>query len=88
MNIARSSILEPTKSLLDLAAATRAELTPLMPRDNLDIQNFIWTVGAYPDEGQNACELARVRRLSLPLQDITFGVALDRTVSVGKDDID
>ena len=35
------------ESLLDLAARTSAELSPLYPRDNIDFQSFIWVVGAY-----------------------------------------
>lgn len=41
--------LEPRvyASLLDLMAATRAELADLQPRDNIDLQSFVWTVGEY-----------------------------------------
>ena len=39
-------------SLLDLIAETRAELTPLGPRDNIDIQSFIWVVGEYSVEDE------------------------------------
>ncbi len=45
---------EPTSgtylSLLDLVATTRAAISPLEPQDNIDIQSFIWVVGAYPQE--------------------------------------
>lgn len=45
---------EPTSgtylSLLDLVATTRAEISMLGPNDNIDIQSFIWVVGAYPKE--------------------------------------
>ena len=34
-------------SLLDLARVTMAELAPLHPRDHIDLQTFIWVVGAY-----------------------------------------
>lgn len=37
------------QSLLDLASTTAAELTELMPRDRIDVQSFIWVVGAYED---------------------------------------
>lgn len=36
-------------SLLDLAARTRAELAPLAPRDGIDVQGFMWVVGAYDE---------------------------------------
>lgn len=35
--------------LLALAAETRASLDGLGPRDMIDIQSFIWIVGAYPE---------------------------------------
>jgi hypothetical protein len=35
--------------LLNLASAAAAELKDLGPRDMIDIQSFIWIVGAYPD---------------------------------------
>lgn len=34
-------------SLLSLVATTRTEIGALNPRDNLDIQSFIWVVGEY-----------------------------------------
>ncbi len=36
-------------SLLDLAANTRHEIADLNPRDLIDVQSFIWVVGAYTD---------------------------------------
>lgn len=36
-------------SLLDLMAVTNAELADLQPRDNIDLQSFVWTVGEYKD---------------------------------------
>lgn len=36
-------------SLLDLMAVTKAELADLQPRDNIDLQSFVWTVGEYKD---------------------------------------
>jgi hypothetical protein len=36
-------------SLLDLVATTRKAILSLEPRDNLDIQSFIWVVGEYRD---------------------------------------
>ena len=35
------------ESLLDLAARTRTLLEDQDPRDNIDIQSFIWVVGDY-----------------------------------------
>ena len=37
-------------SLLDLAARTSAELADLNPRDRIDVQSFIWVIGAYREE--------------------------------------
>lgn len=37
-------------SLLDLTERTRAEIASLNPRDNIDVQSFIWAVGAYPGD--------------------------------------
>jgi hypothetical protein len=34
-------------SLLDLVARTRDEIADLHPRDRIDVQSFIWVVGAY-----------------------------------------
>ena len=34
-------------SLLDLVEKTRSAITSLQPRDNIDIQSFIWVVGEY-----------------------------------------
>lgn len=43
--------LNPTvyEDLLDLAQTTRRELSALAPRDFIDIQSFIWIVGAYDE---------------------------------------
>ena len=38
------------ESLLSLVNKTRNKLADLAPRDNIDIQSFIWIVGAYTDE--------------------------------------
>jgi hypothetical protein len=38
------------ESLLDLAAETRREVADLQPRDLIDVQSFIWVVGAYKDD--------------------------------------
>ncbi len=38
---------ETYEALLDLAAATRDAIRSLEPRDNIDIQSFIWVVGEY-----------------------------------------
>lgn len=40
---------EVYSSLLDLAAKTRTEVASLQPRDMIDVQSFIWVVGAYTD---------------------------------------
>jgi hypothetical protein len=34
-------------ALLDLVGETRSAIAELKPRDNLDIQSFIWVVGEY-----------------------------------------
>ena len=33
--------------LLDLVASTRREIADLAPRDNIDVQSFLWTAAAY-----------------------------------------
>ena len=38
------------KSLLNLAAETEREIASLKPRDLIDIQSFIWVMGAYAEE--------------------------------------
>ncbi|HEX7874423.1 MAG TPA: hypothetical protein VF475_16035 [Sphingobium sp.] len=38
---------ETYHSLLDLVDATRNAIASLEPRDNIDIQSFIWVVGEY-----------------------------------------
>ena len=35
--------------LLDLAARTEHAISDLHPQDRIDVQSFIWVVGAYPD---------------------------------------
>jgi hypothetical protein len=35
------------QSLLDMVAGARLELAELSPRDHVDLQSFIWVVGAY-----------------------------------------
>ena len=35
------------ESLLDLVARTEAELADLQPQDRIDVQSFVWVVGAY-----------------------------------------
>ncbi|WP_027234504.1 hypothetical protein [Leisingera caerulea] len=40
-------------SLLDLASRTSDELSDLRPRDRIDIQSFIWVVGAYREEQED-----------------------------------
>ena len=37
------------ESLLSMVVRTRAELSELNPRDNIDIQSFIWVIGAYKE---------------------------------------
>jgi hypothetical protein len=41
-------------SLLDLYAKTGAAIADLAPRDNIDIQSFIWVVGKYTNEDPGA----------------------------------
>ena len=36
-------------SLLNLAKTTKQAIAALKPRDNIDVQSFIWVVGAYTD---------------------------------------
>lgn len=36
-------------SLLDLMAVTKAQMANLQPRDNIDLQSFVWVVGDYKD---------------------------------------
>lgn len=40
---------EVYESLLDLTARTAQEIAALSPADNIDVQSFIWVVGAYDD---------------------------------------
>ena len=40
--------LEVYESLLDLASRTNEAISALNPRDRIDVQSFIWVVGAYP----------------------------------------
>lgn len=38
------------KSLLDMAAETKKSISDLLPKDNIDIHSFMWTVTEYTDE--------------------------------------
>jgi hypothetical protein len=55
-----AEVYEPTlrpavyDSLLDLYAQTGAAIADLEPRDNIDIQSFIWVVGKYKNEDRPA----------------------------------
>jgi hypothetical protein len=51
---AYSAALDPSvyESLLDLVSETKAEIKGLQPRDNIDIQSFIWVVGEYSFEDE------------------------------------
>ena len=40
------------ESLLDLVSRTDGELAELKPRDHIDVQSFIWVVGAYKDDSE------------------------------------
>ena len=40
-------------SLLDLVDRTSLELDDLKPRDRIDIQSFIWVVGAYQEGSED-----------------------------------
>ena len=42
------------QSLLDLVDTTRRAIARLHPRDNLDIQTFIWVVGEYRNDDESA----------------------------------
>lgn len=42
--------LDVYASLLDLARTTAEKISRLGPEDNIDVQSFIWVVGAYPAE--------------------------------------
>jgi hypothetical protein len=46
------------ESLLDLPSKTAAELAELQPRDRIDVQSFIWVVGAYREEPQKPLPLS------------------------------
>lgn len=37
------------ESLIDMMETTKAEIADLQPRDYIDIQSFVWTVGAYTE---------------------------------------
>ena len=37
------------RCLLDLAAQTTTAIAELRPRDNVDVQSFVWVVGAYSE---------------------------------------
>jgi hypothetical protein len=41
------------QSLLGLVAKTEKEIADLHPKDYIDVQSFIWVIGAYKD-GQDA----------------------------------
>lgn len=41
--------LDVYRCLLDLVARTRAAIEELRPRDNVDVQSFVWVVGAYSE---------------------------------------
>lgn len=44
------------ESLLDLASRTEAEIADLAPRDRIDLQSFIWVVGAYEEPAKTEAE--------------------------------
>ena len=41
--------LDVYRCLLDLVARTREAIEELRPRDNIDVQSFVWVVGAYSE---------------------------------------
>lgn len=41
---------EVYQSLLDLVSSMREQIASLGPHDNIDLQSFIWVVGAYTDD--------------------------------------
>ncbi len=46
--------IEVYESLLDLVATTKSEISDLNPADHIDIQSFIWVVGAYDAEDEKS----------------------------------
>lgn len=50
---------EVYKSLLDLASRTETALADLNPADRIDIQSFIWIVGAYDEKDAQAVAAER-----------------------------
>ena len=41
--------IEVYRCLLDLVACTRRAIKELQPRDNIDLQSFVWVVGDYSE---------------------------------------
>ncbi|NTZ43210.1 hypothetical protein G7A66_08925 [Altererythrobacter sp. SALINAS58] len=53
-------------SLLDLAAETERQTSPLAPVDRIDIQSFIWVVGKYSDAEESIAHPSETRTSSAP----------------------
>lgn len=51
--------IEVYQCLLDLTSKTEAEIADLQPRDRIDLQSFIWVIGAYDDPKDGAPERFR-----------------------------
>lgn len=58
--------IEVYASLLDLAARTQTEIADLQPRDRIDLQSFIWVVGAYDEPKVGVSDQADVTKGSAP----------------------
>ena len=54
------------ESLLDLAGRTEAEIAAFHPADRIDVQSFIWVVGAYAEKDAPSAEVAEAERRELP----------------------
>jgi hypothetical protein len=44
------------RSLMDLTEKTASEIHELAPRDNVDIQSFIWVVGKYSEDREQSAQ--------------------------------
>lgn len=55
------------ESLLDLASQTEREIANLHPQDRIDVQSFIWVVGAYTELDVPPSDAAAAKRTSTDL---------------------
>jgi hypothetical protein len=65
------------ESLLDLARQTEKEIKAFHPKDYIDVQGFIWVVGAYTDADMPSKEIAEAERKHVS-EDISRQLAHDR----------